>query len=598
MASPAENEGANHSETRTVQTAADRIGQRAMISPARPINKLIVEAGIATDRGRRMANEDFAGCVGTTGDGSRGVAAAIADGVGGAKGGRVAAELAVRGFLDAFESLDPLRGVKRNAIAALDAINGWVHAQGTADPLLDGMACTFSALILRGRLAHVTHVGDSRLYRLREDELTRLTHDHVPTRGAVRNILTRALGAEADLRVDYTVEAARESDRYLLCTDGVHGALSDRTIGAALRRRSGPRETADRLVQAAIDARLGDNATALVIDVIGLPEADRLDLGVTIDALPILPAPRSGAAIDGYRLNAMLSDGRYSRVFAAIDEASGRAVIVKFPKPAVGAEPVLRQAFLREAWIATRLSSPWVAEVIEDATDRRTSLYTVMPFYEGETLERRLRRRPPVSRSEGLAIADKLAKAVAALHRAGVIHRDVKPDNVILTGDGGLKLIDLGVARLPNMEDFPGTDTPGTPSYMAPELLAGAAGDEKTDLYALGVTIYRMFTGAYPYGEVEPFSKPRFTRPPASMLTHRPDLPAWLDRTIERAIAIRPEDRFDDAIELIFALEHGALHAAPSRPRHRPLLERDPLRFWQMVAVWLVFALMLSWIWK
>ena len=99
---------------------------------------------------------------------------------------------------------------------------------------------------------------------------------------------------------------------------------------------------------------------------------------------------------------------------------------LEFPKPAVGAEPVLRLAFLREAWIAARLSSPWVAEVIEDATGRRASLYTVMPFYPGETLERRLLRAPPVSRAEGVDIAGKLAKGVAALHRVGVIHRDIR----------------------------------------------------------------------------------------------------------------------------------------------------------------------------
>jgi serine/threonine protein phosphatase PrpC len=561
-----------------------------MMQSGSPRNKLAVEIGFQTDQGRRAANEDFAGCLGAC--------AALADGVGGAKGGRVAAELAVRGFLDGYDSLDPIRGVKRNAIAALEAMNAWVHAQGIADPMLEGMACTFTALILRGRQAHAIHVGDSRLYRLRDDTLVRLTNDHVLTRGAVRNILTRALGAEPDIRVDYTVEPAREHDRYLLCSDGVHGALSDRFMEEELRRRAGPWETAERLVVAAIDARIGDNATALVVDVLGLPAVDQFDLNAIVEALPILPAPRSGAVVDAYRLGTMISDGRYSRVFRASDDTDGRAVIVKFPKPAVGAEPVLRQAFLREAWIATRLHSPWVAEVIEDASERRTSLYTVMPFYEGETLERRLLRRPPVSRAEGLGIADKLGKGVAALHRAGVIHRDIKPDNVILTPDGGLKLLDLGVARLPNMEDFPTTDIPGTPSYMAPELFGGSAGNEQTDLYALGVTIYRMFTGAYPYGEVEPFSKPRFARAPAPMLTHRPDLPAWLDRVLERAVAARPEDRCEDAIEFIFSLEHGALHGAPTPPRHQPLLERDPLRFWQVVSAALALGLLLSQIWR
>ena len=127
---------------------------------------------------------------------------------------------------------------------------------------------------------------------------------------------------------------------------------------------------------------------------------------------------------------------------------------------------------------------------------------------------------------------------MATLHRAGIIHRDIKPDNVILLAGGGLRLVDLGVARVPLLEDFPAQDIPGTPSYMAPELFSGRAGDEFSDLYALGVTVYRMFTAAYPYGEIEPFSRPRFGKP-VSLSRYRPDLPAWLDAVIGKALQRR-----------------------------------------------------------
>jgi serine/threonine protein phosphatase PrpC len=560
-----------------------------------------VQIGIASDRGMRAENEDFAACL-PPAPGRLGFIAAVADGVGGAKGGRVAAETVVRLFLDAQDALNPLRGGKANAVTALEAANRWLYFHAQADTVLLGMACTFTGLILRGRQAHIVHVGDSRLYRLRDGQLARLTTDHVPARSAMRNMLTRAVGAEPDLRIDYTTEATRTHDRYLLCTDGIHGGLSDHVLRDALDRRDAPQETARMLVEAALQARIGDNATALVVDVVALPEADRFDLASEIDTMPIIPAPRPGAVIDGYALGRMLSDSRYSRVFRATREADGQAVIMKFPKPATGAEPILRSAFLREAWIAARLRSPWIAEVIETPPEGRSALYTVMPFYEGETLEQRLLRRPRISRTEGLAIAGKLAKGVAALHRAGVIHRDIKPDNVILQPDGGLKLIDLGVARLPNVEDFPASSIPGTPSYMAPELIEGQAGrvngDVKTDLFALGVTLFRMFTGAYPYGEVEAFSRPRFNRQPAAIADLRPDLPSWLDQVLRRLIAVRPEDRFDDVLECLFALEHGELHASPGPPRRRPLLERDPLRFWQTVSAVLALLLLLSALWR
>jgi serine/threonine protein phosphatase PrpC len=553
---------------------------------------LRVQVGTATDPGSRDRNEDFAACLLPAPNRSS-LVAALADGVGGAKGGRVAAETAVRLFLDAQDQLSPLKGIKTNAVTALTSVNRWVHIQGHTDPTLSRMACTFTALILSGRHMHVLHVGDSRLYRLRAGTLTRLTTDHVPPRSAMRNMLTRALGAEPDIRIDYDQESVRTHDRFLLCSDGVHGGLSDAALRDALDRRDAPEATAQHLVDAALQSRIGDNATALVVDVINLPQADQFDLQAAADALPIIPAPRSGITIDGYTLGTMLSDGRYSRVFRATGTSG--PVIIKFPKPATGAEPVLRLAFLREAWIAARLRSPWIAEVIESP---RSALYTVMPFYEGETLEQRLLRRPPVSRTEGTAIAGKLAKAVAALHRAGVIHRDIKPDNVILQPHGGLKLIDLGVARLPNIADFPASSVPGTPSYMAPEMIAGHLGDEKSDIFALGVTLFRMFTGAYPYGEIEPFSHPTFTRPPASIAKLRPDLPAWLDQVLLRLIAVRPDDRFDDALECVFALEHGELHAAPGVPRRRPLIERNPLRFWQTVSAILALLVLLMVVWR
>jgi serine/threonine protein phosphatase PrpC len=554
--------------------------------------RLDARVGAATAIGARKHNEDFAQATPTDPAtlARHGFACAIADGVGGARGGRVAAELTVRAFLDGHLAQDPLLGVRRGSARSLQAMNRWVHDIGRTDPALEGMACTFTALILRGRQAHVVHVGDTRLYRLRGAVLARLTTDHVPARGAIRNMLTRAVGVEAELRIDAAAEEARVHDRYLLCSDGVWGALPDRRIADILAVRASPETAAAALVAAAGEG--GDNATALVVDVLDLPPANQADLVSAIAAQPILPPPKSGATVDGYALGTMLSDGRYSRVFRATDTERGRAVILKFPQAALARDAVLRAAFVREAWIAARLRSPFVAEVIEPPEARRSCLYTVMPFYDGETLEARLRRAPLMGLGEGLDIALKLARGVAALHRAGVVHRDLKPDNVILQAGGGVKIIDLGVARLPDMEDFPAEDRPGTPSYMAPELFAGESGDEASDLFALGVTIWRMFARAYPYGEIEPFSRPRFGRP-ASLLTHRPDLPAWLDRVLGRAIGPRGE-RYGDAIEFGFALENGALQGAPLPPRRMALAERNPLRFWRGLAAVLALLLLLT----
>ena len=161
---------------------------------------------------------------------------------------------------------------------------------------------------------------------------------------------------------------------------------------------------------------------------------------------------------------------------------------------------------------------------------------------------------------------------------------------------GGLRLVDLGVARVPLLEDFPAEDIPGTASYMAPELFSGRAGDEFSDLYALGVTVYRLFTAAYPYGEIEPFSRPRFGKPVA-LSRYRPDLPAWLDAVIGKALNVDPTQRFGDVIEFAHELENGAMWAKPAVATQRSLYDRNPLVFWKILSASLVIlvAVLLAW---
>ena len=170
---------------------------------------------------------------------------------------------------------------------------------------------------------------------------------------------------------------------------------------------------------------------------------------------------------------------------------------------------------------------------------------------------------------------------------------------MILLKGGALRLVDLGVARVPLLEDFPAEDIPGIPSYMAPELFGGRPGDEFSDLYALGVTVYRMFTAAYPYGEIEPFSRPRFGKP-ANLSRYRPDLPAWLDAVIGKALHVDKAQRYGDVIEFSHELENGATWAKPAVTSRRSLYERDPLVFWKSLSAGLVVLviLLLAWIVK
>jgi serine/threonine protein phosphatase PrpC len=552
--------------------------------------------GFASKTGPRKENEDFAGAVfgPELPEPRRDIVAAIADGIGGAKGGRVAAETAVRGFLDGFCDLPETMEVQRAAAKIVTALNAWIYSQGRISAEVAGMGCTFTALVLRGRVAHILHVGDTRAYRLTGNRLSCLTTDHVRQEGTGRsNLLYRALGVEEEVRLDYATQPIALHDRFLLCSDGVHGFLTDQAIADLMRDRSAPGDTANALVDAALQSGSNDNCTAMVLDVVGVPTAESTDIGAAINLLPVVPVPQGGETIDGFVLRALLSDGRYSRLFGAEDEIEGGDVALKFPKPQIASVATFRAAFIREAWVGARVRNPNVGSFIELPPGRQTCLYTVMPLYQGELLETRLSRQPAIGLEEGRNIAIKLARGVAALHRVGIIHRDIKPDNVILEGGGSLKLIDLGVVRVPGLEDFPPEDVPGTLAYMAPEMLVGEPGNEATDIYAVGVTMFRAFTGEYPYGNADAVSPPRRATPKELSLL-RPDLPAWLEAVVARAIASDPAKRFGDVTEFALEMEAGPTRSANQIHRPRTLYERAPLQFWQGVAALLAIALLVS----
>ena len=536
--------------------------------------QLETQCGFATEVGKRESNEDFVAFYPGTEDERAlyGSSAIIADGIGGTGGGRCASELAVREFIDAYYAQKETLGVKRMAENALMSINRWIYSQSRRDSALKGMGTTFSVLILLGSQVHVVHLGDTRIYRLRNNRLQCLTTDHVHQHPDLQHVLTRALGIDETLHIDYTQHNLNLHDRFLLCCDGVYTVLSDKKIQQLLNMNQSSQDHARVIVEEALQAGSQDNVSALVVDVLKLPPPDKSFLEAAVDDLTIMSLPKVKDKVDGFRLIKKISDGRYTCLFLASDEQADHGqVVMKFPRPDANTEAIYRQAFIRENWITSHVHNPWIAEQVELETGRQTSLYTIMPYYLGETLEQCLLQNS-IALDPGVEISLMLCKAVYALHKERIIHRDIKPDNVILLKVGGLKLLDLGVARLPGLDDELESTAPGTPSYMSPELFRGGRGNEQSDLYALGVTIYRMFSkGHYPYGEVEPFTRPSFDRL-APLSIYRPDLPSWLEVLLARAV--NPDKGFTNAMDLAFELENGLARGTTVLPMKSKLSTR------------------------
>ncbi len=555
---------------------------------------LSIAAGYATLTGRRERNEDFCAIVTPTGAelSSKGVVAAVADGVSGSGGGREAAEFSVRGLLaDYYATPDPWE-VGHALERVLSAVNRWVNAQSAARREYAGMASTLSAVVLRGCRYFLAHIGDSRIYLLRAGHLRQLTTDHVWDQPEMQHVLTRAIGLHPHLLLDYADGELQQNDVLLLVTDGVWETLGDAGMQRIIELHREPQRAATVLADTALERGSNDNCSAVVLRVDNLPPVALSDSLAGVRVLPLPRRLKPGQAIDGFSIVELVHESRATLIYKVTDTITGQHFILKTLQPALADDEHSRSALLAEEWLARRVVSHYFPQVLPLSSERRSHLYYVMSWHEGANLQRRLDTGHHFSPAETAQIGIRLMKALGALHRLDIVHRDVKPANLHLDADGRMRMLDLGVAICGMQRDGqPPPGNPGTPSYMAPELFSGKPADACSDLYAAGVTLYHLLTRHYPYGEVEPFQRPRFTAP-IPPTRYRPDIPIWLEGVLLKAVAREPRDRFETAEEFLLALERGEMR--PLLMRRAPLAERDPLLLCRAIcAVSIVLNLLL-----
>ncbi|RJG07011.1 bifunctional protein-serine/threonine kinase/phosphatase [Noviherbaspirillum cavernae] len=549
---------------------------------------LSVAIGHATHAGPRPRNEDFVGMV-TPGEpelSSKGLLAAIADGVSGNDGGREAAEYAVRGLLADYYATPDTWPVTQALDRVIKAINSWVQSQGAVRKELAGMATTLTAVVLRGSFYYFSHVGDTRLYLLRDGTLTRLTTDHVWDRPEMQHVLTRAIGLDSRLAIDHGMGELRERDIFLLASDGVWSCMSEYDIAHQLTQLAQGSidavATSDALVGAALGAGSTDNSSALVLRVDALPQENLRDALSGSRQLPVPPRLKAGQTIDAYEVEELIHATQATLLYRVVDPKSRRQLVLKTLHPDRANDAQERSAFAHEEWLAKRVVARFFPQVI--VPEQKNYLYYLSTWHAGRTLQQMLDTGAHFTAPDAVAHGIKLARALGALHRRSIIHRDIKPANVHLGDDGELRVLDLGVAQS-GLEAESEANAPqaGTPSFLAPEQFDNAPASRQTDLYSAGVTLYYLLTRHYPYGEIEPFQHPRFGEP-VPPTRYRPDIPLWLENVLLKAIARDPTDRFETAEELLLALEWGAARplAAPSV---KPLAQRDPLLLWRAVAI-------------
>ncbi len=539
--------------------------------------------GHATRTGKRERNEDFCGLVTPGADelAARGALLAVADGVSGEGAGREAAEYTVRGLLADYYATPETWEVPQAVDRVLSAINRWMMGQGAVDKNRAGMATTLSLLVLRGNRYTIGHVGDTRIYRLRNHEMTLLTQDHVWDRPDMRHVLKRAVGLDQHLMVDYADGDLLAKDRFLICTDGVWEALGNKRIHELMLLHEDPQRAADAVVDSALEAGSADNATALVARIDAVAAEGWRDMLSAYVRLPVPPRLKPGGVIDGFEVLSLIHESRATLLYK-VRSASGQVCALKTLQTAFAYDRPSCEGLLGEEWLAKRLVSRHFPQVVPIATSARHHLYYVMTFHSGATLQQHLDSGKHFAAADVARIGAQILRALGALHRLSIIHRDIKPANLLCDDSDELRVLDMGVALAAGVPYPELQGNPGTPSYMAPELFENAKATAQSDIYAAGVSLYHLLTRKYPYGEIEPFQHPRFADP-TPPTRYRPDIPQWLENVLLRAVARDQKQRFETAEEMLLALERGETQPVSAPPR-MPLAQR-PAALWQAIAL-------------
>ena len=506
---------------------------------------------------------------------SKGYLFAIADGVSQCADGGLAARSTLQALALDYYSTPQTWGVAQALDRLLLAQNRWLQANGGGQPLLT----TVSALVLRGRRFTLAHVGDCRVYRWHADHLQRVSEDHVWEQQGMQHVLKRALGLDQHLILDFLDGELRTDETFVLLSDGVWAVLGDTAIAGILRDQPDLDLAAQTLVNAAHLAGSQDNASALLVRVDAVGEASIGDALIQLQQWPLPPALKPGQVFEGWQIESLLGQSQQSLLYRVRD-GQGQPWLLKTLPVQLRDDSRAGQALLSEEWFLKRVAGRQFPEV--HGVPQRQHLYYVMREYPGATLAELFNQGGPLPLAQWLDLAQRLVRAVGLLHRRQIYHRDIKPENLHLGDDGELRLLDFGLAYCPGLSEDQANVLPGTPSYIAPEAFGGTAPTAQQDLYAVGVTLYFLLTGHYPFGEIEAFQRPRFGVP-VSASRYRPDLPEWLGQSLERAVAADPEQRFETAEEWLLLLEQGERRSLSVRPR--PLLEREPLKVWRTLAL-------------
>ncbi len=561
-----------------------------------------ISTGQHSDKGRKEINQDFHGIYIPKEPqlSAKGIAIALADGISSSAVSQIASQTTVTSFLEDYFCTSEAWSVKKSAQRVLMATNSWLYSQSQQSQYRydkdRGYVCTLSAMVIKSTTAHLFHLGDSRIYRLRDNTLEQLTNDHRLWVSEDKSYLSRALGINPQLEIDYQALQLEKGDVFVFATDGVYEHTNAQFIIQAISTHHGDlNQAAKAITDEAYKQGSTDNLTTQIVRVDVLPHQDADEIYQQLTGLPVPPLLEARTAFDGYKIIREVHASSRSHVYLAIDDETGTQVIIKTPSIDLRGDPAYLERFLMEEWIARRINSAYVLKPCLQ-TRKRNYLYTVTEFIDGQTLTQWMTDNPKKDLESVRGIVEQIGKGLRDFHRLEMLHQDVRPENIMIDSTGTVKIIDFGSTKVAGIMEI---ETPlehnnmlGTAQYTAPEYFMGESGSPRSDIFSLGVITYQMLTGKLPYGTQVAKLKTKADQHKLKYTSVRDDAPkisVWIDEALKKALHPNPAKRYEEISEFLFDLRHpnkAFLHK--TRP---PLIERNPVVFWKSVSLILAIVI-------
>ena len=520
----------------------------------------IKTSGFTLAKGKELKGDDFFEVKSIDGL----TIAIVCDGVGSADEGAEAARRVTTYLMNNFKNRPVSWTIEKSIKTFIASINSILYEESMVNYERPELVTTLTLVILEGNRLYGANVGDSRVYLLRDKDLTQLSHDHLMEEEGFDGVLTQAIGIDKEVSPYYFENIVNAKDKILLCSDGLYTVMEEDTIQESML--NGAHFVVKKASRMMKD-NLPDDTTAVVVDILGIDQVEELKQ----QELIIPETLEKGMVIDGYTLIRPLIQNL--RTWCCSNK--GQEYVLKFAPVEAIDEPTILDLYVKEAWNSKRLKAGFFPKAV--IPKKRSHRYYVMQKIEGVDLKTHLKKRK-LSVDDTVNLAKMLLNMSQYLIKFDLVHGDIKPENIMVSERDGkhvFKVIDFGsMTELYSIES-----KAGTPSYLAPERFIGSSISESTEIFAIGVTLYEALTQKFPYGEIEPFQHPTFKQP-STIRKQNENTPQWLCSVIYRAIEKEGDLRYKNYSEMFFELSNP-LKVKPYFDKSVSLIERQPVLFYR-----------------